>query len=99
MITFTVDMFRVLASPCSKHAAHISRRMDGQLSRGERTGLWIHMRGCASCRAFARQLDRLRALARAEAAARPQPQAMPAVVRERLNTALTEKNNDQLPPL
>jgi anti-sigma factor RsiW len=99
MITFTKDMFRVLASPCSAHAAHISRRMDGQLSAGQRTGLWVHMRGCASCRAFARQLDKLRTLARAESAASPAPQAMPAPVRERLNATLASAPPDQQTPL
>ena len=99
MIIFVRDAFRVLARPCSAHAVHISKRMDGQLTRGERTGLWIHMRGCSSCRAFARQLEKLRALARAESAERPQPQTMPIAVRERLNTTLTQNPPNPRDPL
>lgn len=89
MIKFTRDMLRTAAAPCSTHAQHISRRMDGHLSAGERSGLWLHLRGCAACRAFARQLERLRSLARAEAAARPAPDTMPADVRSRLSTTVT----------
>lgn len=88
MIRFTIDAFRVLAKPCSAHAEHLSRRMDGQLTPGERAGLRVHLLGCASCRAFARQLQRLRAIARAESAAKPAPQAMPAEVRDRLAAGL-----------
>ena len=99
MIIFVRDAFRVLAKPCSAQAVRISRRLDDRLSRGERTGLWIHMRGCASCRAFARQLEKLRTLARAESAARSESQAMPALVRERLIATLTENLSNPRPPL
>jgi anti-sigma factor RsiW len=88
MIVFIRDAFRVLAKPCSAHSLHLSKRMDGQLTAGERAGLWVHLCGCASCRAFNRQLRRMRDLLRAQAA--PEPQAMPVAVRERLSATLTQ---------
>jgi predicted anti-sigma-YlaC factor YlaD len=97
VITFCRDALRSIAAPCSAHAVHLSRRMDGQLSAGERVGLWVHMRGCSACRAFARQLEKLRVLARSEAASHPRPQTMPPDVRERLAAAVTHTAPDQGP--
>ncbi len=91
MIRYLRDTFRVLSRPCSAQAVFLSRRMDGQLSPGERLGLRLHLCICSSCRAFNRQLAKLRSLARAESVAAPLPLAMPAAVRQRLNTTLTEK--------
>lgn len=92
MIVFIRDAFRVLAMPCSAHALHLSKRMDGQLTAGERAGLWVHLRGCASCRAFNRQLQRMRELLRSQTS-QGAAEAMPAAVRERLSATLT-----QIPP-
>jgi predicted anti-sigma-YlaC factor YlaD len=68
--------------------------MDNQLTRGERIGLWIHLRGCTACRAFARQLVWLRILAQQDAT--PAPQTMPQDVRDRLNATLTQNRDGSL---
>ncbi|MFT3683848.1 MAG: hypothetical protein QM783_02790 [Phycisphaerales bacterium] len=90
MIKLCRDAIRVLSMPCSAHALHLSRQMDDQLTRGERIGLWIHLRGCTACRAFAKQLTWLRSLAQQDAAAQPAQQTMPHDVRDRLTAAVRQ---------
>ena len=41
---------------CRRASELLSEAMDRPLSRGERVGLWIHLRLCGACRRFRHQL-------------------------------------------
>jgi hypothetical protein len=89
MITFLRDFLRVLNTPCRAQTELISRTLDAPLaplSRGERVGLWIHLRGCRACTQFRRQLLKLHQLA---ASINPSgtDSTMPADVKDRLRSA------------
>ena len=62
MITFVRDCWRVLSMACAEHTVLLSRQMDERLRPGEALGLALHIRVCAGCRAFRRQLRRIRDL-------------------------------------
>ena len=54
-------LHRTLRSSCLRTTELLEVRTLRPLSYGERTGLWLHMRICRGCRAYARQsaaLDR-----------------------------------------
>jgi hypothetical protein len=84
------DCLWVLGAPCAKHAALISRDMDGALPLGLRVGLRLHLLTCAPCRHLASQWAALRAVVgRAQGSLRL-PRAMPSDVRDRIARAVAQ---------
>ena len=77
----------ILTMRCGAASALSSARLDRPLNLAERLALRGHLLACGSCRAFHRQVARLReaALRSGEAAGEP---ALPAAARARIAAAL-----------
>jgi hypothetical protein len=77
-------MNRVGVTECERARVLAALSPDGELSELERRGLRSHLSGCGSCARFARGVERVSALLRAEELLRPSlPAAVPHVVRRR----------------
>lgn len=62
MTDYLRELRRVMQSPCKEHTRLISEALDTRQSLGARHGMWLHQRVCEGCRAYARHLQRMRAL-------------------------------------
>lgn len=94
MIRFVRDIMRILNLACQEHTALFSRALDEPLRPGERVGLWLHMRVCAGCRRFERQMRAMREMARSLASGLEGGEAMPAGVRRRIGESLAVDSMD-----
>ncbi|MEZ6235506.1 MAG: hypothetical protein R3B68_15075 [Phycisphaerales bacterium] len=94
MIRFVRDIVRVLNLACEQHTALFSRELDEPLRPGERAGLWLHVRVCAGCRRFRRQMRAMREMARSLASGLEGGEAMPAGVRRRIGESLDVSRGD-----
>jgi predicted anti-sigma-YlaC factor YlaD len=75
-------MSRVGVTECERARVLAALAPDGELSELEQQGLLTHLRGCRSCTRFARGVERVSALLRAEELARPSlPAVVPHIVR------------------
>lgn len=92
MITFCADIARALRTRCPQHARMIALASDVPLRRGERAGLWLHLRICKGCRAYKAQVDRLASLVASARAAESVETAMPDAMRTRLRARLSEES-------
>lgn len=92
MITFCADITRALRRKCPEHARMIALASEVPLRRGERVGLWLHLRICKGCRGFKAQLDRLASLIPPGRAAGTEA-AMPDAMRDRLRARLAEESS------
>lgn len=92
MITFCTDITRALRRKCPEHARMIALASEVPLRRGERVGLWMHLRICNGCRGFKAQLDRLASLITPGQAACTET-AMPDAMRSRLRARLSEESS------
>src|SRR3954468_9036513 len=61
---------------CGQAERAISRQLDGSLPRGERSGLRAHLRECAECASFARQVRAQRGALKGLGAAVPLPASL-----------------------
>lgn len=77
---------------CQDHTALLTRQLDEPLSPGETVGLAIHIRICAGCRRFRRQMRALRDLAGSIGAGLEQGPGMPQAARERLGRRLEDES-------
>lgn len=92
-LRFFREVSSVLHLPCERHTEFFSRQLDHPLTRGQRVGLWIHLRLCEGCRRFRSQLHTLSALHARERAAAPSPvSVMPADARSRINDAISRQS-------
>jgi predicted anti-sigma-YlaC factor YlaD len=77
-------MSRFGSRECERARVLAALAPDGELSELERQGLRSHLRGCRSCARFARGVDRVSLMLRAEELERPSvPATVPHVVRRR----------------
>jgi predicted anti-sigma-YlaC factor YlaD len=77
-------MSRFGVTECERARVWAALAPDGELSELERRGLRSHLSGCRSCARFARGVERVSAMLRAEELARPSlPATVPHVVRRR----------------
>jgi predicted anti-sigma-YlaC factor YlaD len=77
-------MSRFGVNECERARVLAALVPDGELSELERRGLRTHLRGCRSCARFARGVERVSALLRAEELMRPSlPAAVPHIARRR----------------
>lgn len=77
-------MSRSGSRECERARVLAALAPDGELSELERRGLRSHLRACRSCARFARGVERVSALLRAEELVRPSlPATLPHVVRRR----------------
>jgi hypothetical protein len=82
-------MSRFGSRECERARVLAALAPDGELSELERRGLRSHLRGCRSCARFARGVERVSALVRAEELVRPSmPATVPHVVRRRTALAV-----------
>lgn len=87
---FFRDVTGVLKLPCERHTELFSQRLDQPLRRGQRVGLWLHLRVCEGCRRFKAQLEAIAALQARERAMAPVNAAgMPPDVRARIADSIT----------
>lgn len=77
-------MSRFGSRECERARVLAALAPDGELSELERSGLRSHLRACRSCARFARGVDRVSVMLRAEELVRPSlPATVPHVVRRR----------------
>lgn len=57
-----IDLLRQLNAPCRDMTGFVSRALDGELTRGERTAVGLHLLYCRACRRYRQQVRMLRAL-------------------------------------
>jgi hypothetical protein len=82
------DIRRTFSPTCKEAIRLQSDALDRPLSRGERIGLWLHLRLCVWCLRYGRQLKYLRLAAQCcEEEHLPAP-PMPRAVRERIKQRL-----------
>jgi predicted anti-sigma-YlaC factor YlaD len=92
MIRFWRDILRVLDTPCREHARMMTLELESPLSRGERVGLWLHLRICKGCRGLRAQLVRLRSVLDRAAPLNDPEVVMPEPVRRRLRERVREES-------
>jgi hypothetical protein len=88
VIGFVRDAVGILNLACREHTALFSQELDAPLRRGQRVGLWVHLRVCEGCRRFRRQVRAMRLVARTLAHEFEHGEPMPAAVRARLGRRL-----------
>jgi hypothetical protein len=93
MIVFFRDISRVLNAPCREHARMMTLAPEVPLRRGERAGLWLHLRICKGCRGLKAQLDRLGSILGRAANKEDSEAAMPEAVRQRLRERFADESS------
>lgn len=82
-----------LSLDCRQASRAQSDALEGPLPASKRTGLWIHLRLCALCRRYGRQLQFLHRAAHdhAESLTDPAPGGLDPAARERMKKQLRER--------